>query len=71
MVLDGLRYSMALSLGRNSSPIVTGIGVAVALVAIVGTQVLGWDWGSGRLVPTVIGVVAAGIAVAVVLSRRG
>ncbi len=62
---------MALSLGRNSSPIVTGIGVAVALVAIVGTQVLGWDWGSGRLVPTLIGVVAAGIAVAVVLSRRG
>ncbi|WP_226483137.1 multidrug transporter [Natrinema amylolyticum] len=62
---------MALSLGRNSSPLITAIGVAVALVAIVGTQVLGWEWGSGRLVPTLIGIVAAGIAVAVFLSRRG
>ncbi|WP_222915939.1 multidrug transporter [Natrinema sp. SYSU A 869] len=61
---------MALSLGRTSSSLVTAIGVAVALVAIVGTQVLGWEWGSGRLVPTLIGVVAAGIAVVVFLSRR-
>lgn len=61
---------MALSLGRNSSPLVTAIGVAVALVAVVGTQVLGWEWGSGRLVPSIIGVVVAAIAVFVVLSRR-
>lgn len=40
---------MAFSLGRNSSPLLTAIGVAVALVAVVGTQVLGWAWGSGRL----------------------
>jgi uncharacterized membrane protein YgaE (UPF0421/DUF939 family) len=62
---------MALSLGRNSSPLVTAIGVAVALVAIVGTQFLGWEWGSGRLVPTILGVVAAVIAVFVILTRRG
>ncbi|MFB1066151.1 multidrug transporter [Natrinema sp. CBA1119] len=62
---------MALSLGRNSSPLVTAIGAAVALVAIVGTQVLGWEWGSGQLVPTIIGVVVAVIAVFVVLTRRG
>ncbi|WP_226004658.1 multidrug transporter [Natrinema salinisoli] len=62
---------MALSLGRNSSPLVTAIGVTVALVAIVGTQFLGWEWGSGQLVPTIIGVVAAVIAAFVVLTRRG
>ncbi|MDF9747211.1 multidrug transporter [Natrinema salsiterrestre] len=61
---------MALSLGRNSSPLVTAIGVTVALVAIVGTQFLGWEWGSGQLVPTIIGVVAAVVAVFVFLSRR-
>jgi len=62
---------MALSIGRNSSPIITAIGIAVALVAIVGTQYFGWEWGSGQLVPTIIGVVAAVIAVVVVFTRRG
>ncbi|MGQ3412975.1 multidrug transporter [Natrinema sp. LN54] len=61
---------MARSLGRNSSPLLTAIGLAVALVAIVGTQVLGWEWGSGQLLPTIIGVAAAVIAVFVLLSRR-
>lgn len=61
---------MVLSFGRNSSPLVTAIGAAVALVAIVGTQVLGWEWGSGQLVPTIIGVVVAVVAVFVVLTRR-
>ena len=62
---------MALSIGRNTSPLITAIGVAVALVAIVGTQYFGWEWGAGRLVPTLIGVTAAVIAVVVVLTRRG
>ncbi|GAB3667161.1 multidrug transporter [Halopiger thermotolerans] len=61
---------MASALNRSGSPLVTAIGLAVAIVAIVGTQFLGWEWGDGRLVPTVIGVVAAAIAVAVVVSRR-
>ncbi|QCS40979.1 multidrug transporter [Natrinema versiforme] len=61
---------MARSLGRNSSPLLTAIGLAVALVAIVGTQVLGWEWGSGQLLPTIIGVAAAVIAVFVFLNRR-
>lgn len=61
---------MARLLDRTSSPLVTAIGVAVALVAIVGTQVLGWEWGSGQLLPTIIGVAAAVIAVFVFLSRR-
>ncbi|ELY65834.1 hypothetical protein [Natrinema versiforme] len=60
---------MARSLGRNSSPLVTAIGLAVALVAIVGTQVLGWEWGSGQLLPTIIGVAAAVVAVFVFLDR--
>ena len=39
------------------------IGLLIAIVAITGTQVLGWEWGDGRLLPTVIGVVVCGIAV--------
>ena len=62
---------MARSLGRDSSPVVTAIGIAVALVAIVGTQFLGWEWGGGQLVPTMIGVAVAAIAVVVVVTRRG
>lgn len=61
---------MAFSIGRNSSSIGTAIGVAVALVAIVGTQFLGWEWGGGQLVPTVIGAVVAAIAIGAALSRR-
>ncbi|WP_408956778.1 multidrug transporter [Natrinema sp. 74] len=61
---------MTRSYGRNSSPLLTAIGVAVALVAFVGTQFLGWEWGSGQLVPTIIGVVAAAIALIAFLSRR-
>jgi biopolymer transport protein ExbB/TolQ len=47
----------------------TAFGLLVALVAIVGTQFLGWEWGSGRLVPTIIGVAVAGIAVLLVAGR--
>lgn len=61
---------MARSLGRDSSPLGAAIGVAIALVAIVGTQFLGWERGSGQLVPTIIGVVAV-IAVLFLLTRRG
>ena len=39
------------------------IGLLIAIVAITGTQVLGWEWGDGRLLPTIIGVVVCGIAV--------
>ncbi|WP_126664187.1 multidrug transporter [Haloterrigena salifodinae] len=61
---------MTFSIGRSSSSIGTATGLAVALVAIVGTQFLGWEWGSGQLVPTLIGVVAAVVALVTVLSRR-
>ena len=54
----------------RQSPLLTAVGVLVALVAIVGTQFLGWEWGSGQLVPTAIGVGVAGIAVAVAARRR-
>jgi len=62
---------MALSIGRTSSPAITAIGIVVALVAIIGTQYLGWEWSSGQLVPMLIGVAAAVIAVIVVLTHRG
>ncbi len=45
------------------------IGLLVAVVAIVGTQMLGWEWGSEQLLPTIIGVAAAGIAVVLVVRR--
>ena len=48
---------------------VTVFGVLVAIVAIVGTRFLGWEWGSGQLVPTIVGVVVAGVAVVIVVRR--
>lgn len=54
---------------RNQSSLVTAFGLLVAIVAIVGTQFFGWGWGSGQLVPTIIGVVVAGIAIVVVAGR--
>jgi CHASE2 domain-containing sensor protein len=48
----------------DESPFGTVVGILVAGVAVVGTQVLGWEWGSDQLVPTIIGVVVAAIAIA-------
>lgn len=55
----------------DQSSLVGVLGLLVAVVAIVGTRVLGWEWGSGQLVPTIIGVVVAAIAVLVVVRRLG
>lgn len=54
---------------QNQSPVITIFGILVAIVAIVGTQFFGWEWGSGQLIPTIVGVVVAGIAI-VVGARR-
>lgn len=59
---------MASKYGDQSS-VITAVGLLFALIAIVGTQFLGWEWGSDQLVPTLIGVIAAGVAL-VVVSRR-
>lgn len=47
----------------KQSPAAAAIGLLFALIAILGTGFLGWEWGGGQPVPTLIGVVAAGIAV--------
>lgn len=57
-------------LGKSQSPAVTIVGVVVAAVAIVGTQVFGWEWGSGQLVPTIIGVAVAAFAIVAVAGER-
>lgn len=64
---------MVLALGalvETRSDLITTLGVLVALVAVVGTQVLGWEWGSTELVPTVLGVAAAVIAISYAVYRR-
>jgi type IV secretory pathway VirB2 component (pilin) len=53
----------------DRSSLGTAIGLLVAFVAIVGTQFLGWEWGAGQLVPTVIGVVAAAAAILLVAAK--
>ncbi|MCU4974517.1 multidrug transporter [Halobacteria archaeon AArc-m2/3/4] len=53
----------------TQSPLLTAFGVLIALVAIVGTQFLGWEWGSGQLVPTLIGILVAAVAVVVAVRR--
>ncbi|WP_436901072.1 multidrug transporter [Halovenus halobia] len=59
-----------LFLGKNQSPAITVVGVLVAAVAVVGTQLLGWEWGSGQLIPTMIGVAVAAFAIVTVVSKR-
>jgi hypothetical protein len=54
---------------QDQSPVITALGILVASVAIVGTQFFGWEWGSGQLIPTTVGVIVAGIAVIVVAQR--
>ncbi|WP_323172071.1 multidrug transporter [Natrialba sp. PRR66] len=64
---------MVLALGalvETRSDLITTLGVLVALVAVVGTQVLGWEWGSTELVPTVLGVAAAVVAISYAVYRR-
>lgn len=53
----------------DQSSIITAVGLLFALIAIVGTQFLGWEWGAGQLVPTLIGLVATGVALVVVSKR--
>lgn len=54
---------------RSGSPLGTIVGTGVALVALVGAQFFGWEWGSGQPLPTLIGVLVAGVAVALVAMR--
>ena len=54
---------------RIESPAVTVFGFIVAVTAVVGSQVLGWEWGDGRLLPTLIGVTVGSIALLLVFRR--
>lgn len=58
-----MRKHAMVSRRTNQSSLITAFAILVALVAIVGTQFLGWEWGSGQLTPTLIGIVVACIAV--------
>jgi hypothetical protein len=60
---DGPRFVGMRSKASEQSPLITVFAVCVAGVAVLGTQFLGWEWGGGFLVPTLVGVVAAGLAV--------
>ena len=54
---------------RNQSSVIAGFGFIIAIVAIIGTQFMGWEWGDGQLVTLIIGVIIAGIALLVVGRR--
>lgn len=55
---------------ETQSTLVTAFAICIALVAIVGTQFFGWEWGSGQLIPTLVGVGVACIAVLSFMYRR-
>lgn len=64
MTPECVEAPMASLFERDRSTVGTAVGLAVCLVAVLGSQFLGWEWGSGQLVPAVIGgaaVVAAGV----------
>ncbi|WP_134669469.1 multidrug transporter [Halorussus marinus] len=54
---------------RDTSSIGTLVGLVVAVIAIGGSVLFGWEWGSflRQPVPLAIGVIAAIVAVAVTL----
>jgi len=54
---------------KTESPAIALFGCLVAVTAVIGSQFLGWEWGDGRLVPTLIGVMAAGVAILLVSGR--
>lgn len=58
-----MRKHAMFSRRTSQSSVITAFAIFVALVAIVGTQFFGWEWGSDQLTPTLIGIVAACIAV--------
>jgi hypothetical protein len=65
---------MASVSGRNaSSTAMTVLGALVALIAIIGTTFLGWEWGASfaeQPIPSVLGACTAVVAIAVTLQRR-
>jgi hypothetical protein len=65
--------SMASVFGENSPSAVTIIGVFFALIAVVGSTVLGWEWGASfaeQPIPFVLGACMTFIAIVVTLQRK-
>ena len=53
---------MASIFERDQSTIGTVIGIAVCVIAVLGGQFLGWEWGSGQAIPFVVGIIAVVLA---------
>lgn len=58
------------SRSTDQSPLITALGIIVVAVAIIGTQFLDWEWGSGQIVPTLIGVGVVGVIALLFLRDR-
>ena len=58
------------SRSTDQSPLITALGIIVVAVAIIGTQFLDWEWGSGQLVPTLIGIGVVGVIALLFLRDR-
>jgi len=54
---------------RTQSPLLQVLGGLVGVVALVGTQLLGWEWGGGQLLPTLLGVAVAAVALTLTVTR--
>lgn len=56
-------------MSKSESTAITVFGFGVAVTAVIGSQVLGWEWGDGELLPTLLGVTVAGIAILLVFRQ--
>lgn len=57
--------------GRSDSPTLQYVGLAVAVIAVVGWLVAGWEFGSGDgLLPTAIAAACVVLGVGVAVYRR-
>jgi len=73
IMLFGSVFNMSTDTDSDSPSILTILGVVVALVAVVGTSFLGWEWGASfaeQPVPFVIGACAVIVALGYTLSQR-
>lgn len=57
-------------MGNTNPSVGTAIGLLVAIVAVLGSQFLGWEWGAGQTIPTILGVVVACLAVVLVTREK-
>lgn len=57
-------------MGYGSPSPSTVVGIVAVAIAIIGSQFLEWEWGSGQLAPTLVGVAVVGVVALLFVRER-